>query len=71
MYQKIDRARSTLGRVGGNVSERETHDALTRAAFQDKKVHDEICLGLLGTLLLEKENAAKVSKVAFRFGFKF
>jgi hypothetical protein len=59
-FKKLDRARLALGRLGGNVSERETHDALTAAACKDPKAHDEICLGLLGTVLLEKETAAKV-----------
>ena len=47
-------------RLGGNGSERETHDALTTAACRDQKTHEDICLGLLASILTEPPLASKV-----------
>ena len=49
-----------LSRLVGNVSEREAHDVLTSAACRDQKTHDDICLGLLATILTDPPLAPKV-----------
>ncbi|CAG7833806.1 unnamed protein product [Allacma fusca] len=59
--EKFERSRVVLTRLVGNVSEREAHDVLTSAACRDQKTHDDICLGLLATILTEPTLAPKVN----------
>lgn len=42
------------------LSEKEAHDALTRASLKDKG-YEEVTIGLLHIILTEPKNAAKVS----------
>lgn len=48
------------------LSDKETHDALTRAIVKDKG-HEEMSLGLLVTILTEPKNATKVNSMYIYF----
>lgn len=46
------------------LTEEESHQVLNKA-FDDRKVHDELCLGLLVSILADPVVAPRVSEQAF------
>lgn len=53
-----------LQTLTAGLSDKETHDALTRAILKDKG-HEEMSLGLLVIILTEPKNATKVHLIAW------
>ncbi|KAK6631392.1 hypothetical protein RUM43_000169 [Polyplax serrata] len=56
--EKYERSYQSLQSLTAGLSDKETHDALTRAIVKDKG-HEEMSLGLLVTILTEPKNATK------------
>ncbi|KAL0270689.1 UNVERIFIED_CONTAM: hypothetical protein PYX00_008010 [Menopon gallinae] len=57
-FQKYERSYQSLQSLTAGLSDKETHDALTRAILKDKG-HEEMSLGLLVIILTEPKNATK------------
>ena len=60
LFQKYDKAYNNLVHLTRNLSEKEAHDVMNKN-FDDRKVHDETCLGLLVGILSDPHNATRVS----------
>lgn len=59
LCKKYERSYQSLQSLTAGLSDKETHDALTRAIVKDKG-HEEMSLGLLVIILTEPKNATKV-----------
>jgi len=57
--ERIDRAHGVLLGLTADLSEKEAHDALTSAVCKDAKTHEEVCIGLTCTILIDPQNAAR------------
>ncbi|CAL4137794.1 unnamed protein product, partial [Meganyctiphanes norvegica] len=58
LEMKYDKAYNNVINLTRGLSEKEAHDVLNKA-LDDRKVHDEICLGLLVAILSEPANAQR------------
>lgn len=60
--QKFDKAYNCVINLTRGLTEEESHHALNKA-LDDRKVHDEVCLGLLVSILADPAIAPRVSKI--------
>ena len=60
VLQKYDKAYNSVISLTRGLSEEESHHALNKA-LDDRKVHDELCLGLLVSILADSSIASRVS----------
>ena len=60
ILQKYDRANGVLQSLITDLSEKDSHDALTSAVCKDTKTHEDVCLGLVYVILSEPQSATRV-----------
>ncbi|KAK8749550.1 hypothetical protein OTU49_015426 [Cherax quadricarinatus] len=56
--EKYDKAYNNVMNLTRDLNEEESHHALNKA-FDDRKVHDELCLGLLVSILADQSKASR------------
>lgn len=64
VLQKYDKAYNNVISLTRGLTEEESHHALNKA-LDDRKVHDELCLGLLVSILADPSIASRVSTFFF------
>ncbi|XP_076035638.1 integrator complex subunit 3 isoform X2 [Oratosquilla oratoria] len=57
--EKYDRVYNHVNQLTKGLTEKESHDVLNRA-LDDKKTHDDVCLGLLVGILSDQQNAQRL-----------